>query len=114
MASHRKQIYAPAPGMYGVSLEDPRRGYEPLALYIDHICPVVMRMILAHHHPDQRGFEVSECQIGPPRGKHSGIARIEIIYRREAHGWRQVFAVTDSEEGSLRLWTEVRRHFRQA
>ena len=114
MTSHRQPIPDPAPGMYGVSLKDPRRDNEPLALHIERLCPAVMALIQKHHHAGQHGFEVQACHIGPPRRKHSGIARIELNYRRESHGWRHVFAVTDSEEHGLRLWTEVRRYVRQS
>lgn len=103
----------PAPGMYGVPLEDPRSGDEPLALYVERISAAVMALVQRHHHPGQdRGFVMDHCLIGPPRGRHSGIARIELLYRREGHGYRHVFAVTDSEEHGLRLWTEVRKHVR--
>lgn len=109
-----KRESTPSPGIYGVSLEDPRQGDEPLALYVECISDEVMDLVRKYHHPGQdRGFVMQQCFIGPPRGKRSGIARIELIYRREDHGWRQVFAVTDSDEHGLRLWTEVRRYVRQ-
>ncbi len=103
------------PGMYGVPLEDPRQGDEPLALYVERLSAVVMDLVRRHHHPGQdSGFVMDECLIGPPRGRHSGIARIELLYRREAHCYRHVFAVTDSAEHGLRLWTEVRKYVRQS
>ncbi|TXH01826.1 MAG: hypothetical protein E6P95_01110 [Candidatus Moraniibacteriota bacterium] len=104
---------ASVPGMYGVPLDDPRRGSEPLAAHIDAVCQAVMRLVQQHHHAGQvSGFEMKMCSIGPPRGKRSGIARIELIYQHEIHGWRHVFAVTESGEHGLRLWTEVRRYVR--
>lgn len=114
MKSSRLSKSGPAPGMYGVPLEDPRQGDEPLALHIDRICPAVLTLVREyHHHGVDRGFEIQQCYIGPPR-KSGGIARIELMYRCEAHNWRHVFAVTDSEEHGLRLWTEVRKYVRQS
>ncbi|MFA9262243.1 MAG: hypothetical protein ACEQSB_02700 [Undibacterium sp.] len=115
MKSRHQPSPGPAPGIYGIPLEDPRQDDEPLALYIDRIASAVMALIRQYHHrAEDRGFEVEQCHIGPPRGKHAGIARIELQYRREGHGYRHVFAVTDSKEHGLRLWTEVRRYVRQS
>ncbi len=111
----RKFVLEPAPGMYGVPLDDPRQGDEPLALYNDQLSCVIMELIKKYHHAKtENGFEIVQCFIGPPRGTRSGMARIELLYRRENHGWRHVFAVTHSAEHGLRLWTEVRRYVRQA
>lgn len=114
MKSRRLSKPGPAPGMYGIPLEDPRQNREPLALHIDRICPAVLALVREHHHHGvNRGFEIHQCHIGPPR-KLGGIARIELMYRCESHNWRHVFAVTDSEEHGLRLWTEVRKYVRQS
>lgn len=101
--------------MYGIPIEDPRQGDEPLALYVERLSEELMVLVKRHHHPGQeRSFKMEYCFIGSPRGKHSGIARIELIYGHENNSWRQVFAVTDSPEHGLRLWTEVRRHARKS
>lgn len=103
-----------SPGIYGVPLEDPRQGDEPLALHNEQVARTVLGLIAEHHHHGiAQGLEIKQCVIGPAR-RQAGIARIEFTYRREGHGYRHVFAVTDSKEHGLRLWTEVRRYVRES
>jgi hypothetical protein len=104
----------PLPPMYGIPIPDPRSPGQLFATCIDELKPVVMDLVRRHHHPDtpEVAFTVKYFSIGPPRGKSSGIARMEINYQRDDHTYSQVFAVTDSAEHGLRLWTEVRKYVR--
>jgi hypothetical protein len=98
--------------LHGVRLPFPHATLLSLALDIEQVQPCVLELIRKHHHPRVPVLECVQFWIESPRGKHSGIAFIEVQYRvpDKPGWWRQTFSVAYSASNGLTLWTGVRRY----